>query len=230
MKPVFNGTVLAALLFVTQVNAAGPNQHCLKVITTALAELQSFNRRVSQADGSEIVNIHVYVRAMEANPRWKRFADEITEARKITAPNLNNRRNAFNQAKMDPDFEGRAPDYGYSRMKSNAARQQGRSIEEAFNRFNPGQDYEVFRLGTKLVISPKNKIIGKTYVEIRYDFSGNYFRMHQGKFTGSKHLKFKSPGETYIDWDGNLIDTSQRLEADKFEELMESSHWNAIRE
>lgn len=224
------GNLLLGCVFTTGVEAA-PDKSCFQGITRALSELDTYSRKVSLIDGSEIINIHSYVHAMEANPRWQAFAQKIKEMRQLEAPKLNNKRNAYNAARIDPDYLGHAPGYGYARMKKDALTLEGRTVESAFNRFNPGQDYEMINDSGKIIITPKNKVIGQSYVEIRYDISGNYFRLQKGKYSGGKILKFASKDEQFIDWSGNIINTSGlRDNPKRFDELMKKSHWNAIRE
>lgn len=208
-------------------NGVGP---CYKGLAQALNELESNTRRVSLIDGSEIINIHAYVMALESNPRWRVLAEKIKELRSLEAPKLNNRRNLYNTAKIESEH-AKAPSYGYARMKKDALTLEGRTVDKAFDRFNPGQDFDVLNDGGKIVISPKNKVIGQDYVEIRYDFSGNYFRLQKGKFTGGKSLKFVSRDQQFIDWNGKIINTTGIQDNSQiFDELMKKSHWNAIRE
>ena len=65
---------------------------------------------------------------------------------------------------------------------------------------------------------------------IRYDFSGNYFRLQKGKFTGGISLKFISRDQQFIDWNGKIINTDGLEDNPQLlDELMKKSHWNAIR-
>jgi hypothetical protein len=185
--------------------------------------------RFSRVDGTPVIRIHEFIRGIEKQPRWKPLAEKIKELREAYAPRLNERRNLYNSQRFDPDFKGRSPGYGYERMKESATKQPGKTIEEAFNKFHPGQEYVLKDEGSKIIITPKNKLLGKEYVEILYDVSGNYFRLQKGKHTGGEFLEFLGKNKRYTDWSGNIINTGNlKNDPQKFHELMDSSHWNAL--
>lgn len=205
---------------------------CIDDFVDSLQEYKFQKRKTSKVDGSVILTTNKYIKSMENNTRWKRFIDEVKLKRSQLAPTLNDKRNEFNLLKKsDPAL--RDLPTGYRRMQDASLRQAGHSIEEAFNKFNPGMDYDFVTEGAqKVVISPKNKIAGNTYVEIVYDISGNYYRMQKGVYraeTGS--LEFISNGQRYIDWSGDIMKTTG-AEVKNNQPLlrlrMDQSHFNAI--
>jgi hypothetical protein len=189
--------------------------------------------RVSQIDGNELVHMNSYLDQMAKKPRWQGFVDKIKTIRNREAPKLNNRRVAsidkLEEAKLvDPDAVRRFPDYGYSRIKADGLTTPVKSVEEAFEKFHPGQEFDLLDDGMKVIISPKNKVAGVEYVEIRYDVSGNYYRLQKGTFNGKKMVYLDKNHQMYTDWDGNMIDTrGMDYNSDAFIKLMQKTHWNA---
>lgn len=205
---------------------------CIDDFTDALYEYKFQKHKISPVDGTPILTTSKYLKSMEQNTRWKRFIDEVKLKRSELAPTLNQKRNTYNAEKqLDPNL--RDVPTGYRRMKDGSIRQAGHSIEEAFEKFNPGMDYDFVTEGPqKVVITPKNKVPGKTYVEIVYDISGNYFRMQKGIYRqGAEALEFISNGQRYIDWSGEIMKTTgAEIKNNKqlLRTRMDQSHFNAI--
>lgn len=191
------------------------------------SELKKLAPRTSNFDGSKVVHIHDYVDVLEKDTKWRAFAHKIREFRNEQSVKLNAKRNLYNEQKDAPGFSGRAPATGYGRMKAGAVDQAGKSVEEAFSKFYPDQNYELISEGNKILISPERKVMGQWYVEIIYDVSGNYFRMQKGKYVGNKGLKVLSEPERYADWNGNTFN-SRGLSREEFKKKMNESHWNAV--
>lgn len=208
-------------ILISSLAIAAP-QSCLTNSLLALIDYKPFPKN-SLVDGSPILNIHTYVDGISQKPRWKKFAEKIEEVREGYAPKMNERRL---KGKMDPS--GRPVGYGYERMKRDAQNLVGKTVEEAFDKFNPGKDFDLIADGTKIIISPKNKVVGSEYVEVLFDVSGNYFRLQKGKYKGYKLLSFISEDQRYIDWEGVLINTRNNRRPEQFQPLMHRSHWNAL--
>jgi hypothetical protein len=208
------------LILLSSLTFAAPRT-CLTNSLIALSDHKPFPKK-SLADGSDILNIHTYLEGVSQNPKWKRFADYVQKSRDDYAPKFGYKK------KMALINDRRLPAYGYDRMRRDAQNLPGKTLEAAFQKFNPGKDYELVQDGTKVIISPKNKVLGRDYVEIRYDISGNYFRLQRGKYLGERFLRFVSERKQFIDWEGNIINTEGKLSPDKFQALMQKSHWNAL--
>lgn len=180
------------------------------------------------ASGDDLVAANKYLDEISKNSKWKDFAEKVKNAREKMAKKLSVKKtNAVIQATENGESI-KFPAYGYSRTKTNGDLSTSKSLDETFEKFYPGQEYEVWEDGMKMVVSPKNKVSGQAYVEIRYDISGNYFRLQKGVFNGKK-MKFENYDNMYTDWDGNLIDFSKIDPTTKeFKELMNNTHWNAI--
>lgn len=204
------------LLFILSSLSIAAPRSCLTNTLDLLTDYHS-SPKASAADGSAIINIHNYMKGLEKNPKWKPLVDKIRDARKIQAPKLNAKRTTAEQA----------PGYGYERMKRDAHNLRGKTVEEAFEKFNVGAEYELVQEGAKIVITPKNKVLGQQYVEVLYDISGNYFRLQRGTYRGNKSLTFLADRQRYLDWEGNLINTENVRDPEVFETLMHKSHWNA---
>jgi hypothetical protein len=208
------------LILLSSLTFAAPRT-CLTNSLVALSEYKPFPKK-SMVDGSPILNVHTYIEGMAKKPKWQKFAEKIKQVREWYAPKMKDRRL---RGKLDP--RAKHVGYGYERMKKDAQNLVGKTVEEAFERFNPGKDFYFIADGTKVIISPKNKILGMEYVEVLYDVSGNYFRLQKGKHTGYKTLTFISEQQRYIDWEGALINTGN-IRRDQFEPLMHKAHWNAL--
>lgn len=183
--------------------------------------------KISKVDGSPIYTSHAYIKRMKDHPKWKPFIEKIQEVRDDYAPRMQQRRADYQQNKDPAKPWIKAPGYGYERMRKDADKMIGKTVDEAFSKFNPGADFELIADGAKVIISPKNKVRGSDYVEVLYDVSGNYFRLQKGRFTGGRRLSFASEDLRYLDWDGGVINT-ERVSGKQFHELMEKSHWNAL--
>lgn len=182
--------------------------------------------KFSKVDGSQIFTPHEYMRGMANNPKWKPFADMIQKVRDEYAPRMAERRTNYQKNKETNPWL-KSPGYGYERMRQSADKMIGKTVQEAFGKFNPDAQYELISDGTKIIISPKNKVRGKDYVEVLYDVSGNYFRLQKGRYVGDKRLSFLSEKRRYLNWSGEVVNT-EGARGENFHKLMDQTHWNAL--
>src|SRR4051812_40997703 len=100
-----------------------PTRSCM------LSSLRSLTnaKRYSKVDGTRIFTIHEYLKGLEKSPQWKSLADKIRQVRKDYAPRMKQRRTDFINTK---DFPGKkAPGYGYERMKRDAEKMSGKTVQ-----------------------------------------------------------------------------------------------------